>query len=750
MHEALRRAGAIGALTLPHRVVMGSMHLGLETLDDGGAALAAFYGERARGGAGLIVSGGWAVNEEASGGPSYGVIGDERSRRVLARTVAAVHAGGGRIALQLFHAGRYAVLGGGRAVAPSAVASRFSREPPEALSDADVRRTVEDFARAAVVARELGFDAVELMASEGYLINQFCSPLTNRRDDEWGGDAARRQRFVLAIVERVRALAGLPLIVRMSGADLMDGSSSDAEVLGLARALAAAGADALNVGIGWHESRVPTVQALVPHGAWIGVAAAIKAAVGPSLPVIAGNRVNRLAQADALLASGACDFVSMARPFLADPELLRRGRRGEPVNVCIGCNQACIDRSLVDERVSCMVNPRAGRELEDVAPMSGDAARRRDQAGVATRPHDEAIGAARRPRAAARRRFAVVGGGPAGLEAARELAALGHTVTLFEAADELGGQFRLAREIPGKRDYGATIVALRARLRELGAELRCGARLGADDAERLHDYDGGVIVATGVLPRRLDLPGADAPHVVAYPDAIAAPQRLGARVAIVGAGGIGVDTAHLLSAPAAGDDEIARFLAEHGLTTTLAGTPLAAGIGSAATAGPIDAGGGRDAALGDQTLERRGDVPQAAATVHAEAAEAGRRHVTLLCRSRRIGRGMGRTTRWTVADALRRAGVVVRTEVEYRAITSEGVEIVGADGAPALIEADSIVVAAGQEPNDPLGATLARRGIPHRVIGGARAGAADAVQAFAEGRDAARELAATTLAADHR
>jgi len=700
MLEQALAPGRIGRLTLPHRIVMGSMHLGLEALDDDGAALAAFYAERARGGAGLIVTGGWAVNREGTAGASYAVIGDPGRASALERIAAAVHAhAGARIALQLFHAGRYAAMGtapeAARAVAPSAVASRFSPRPPRALSAREVERTADDFAAAAAHAVAAGFDAVEVMASEGYLINQFCSPLTNRRDDEWGGDAQRRARFGCEVVARIRAAIGPQpaVIVRISGADLMPGSSTRAETLAFARALVAAGADALDVGVGWHEARVPTVQALVPPGTWAPVAAAVRAAAGAA-PVIASNRVNRLAHADALLAAGACDFVSMARPFLADPALVDRGRRGESdrVNLCIACNQACIDRSLADARVSCMVNPRAGRELEEDRADAGAGA-----AGAAGR-------------------FAVVGGGPAGLEAAHELARRGHRVVLHEAAGELGGQFRLARLIPGKEDYGATVAGFAARLAALGVELRLGEPLGADAvaAGRLDGVDG-VVVATGTVPREPRLPGAELGHVLRYPEAIERAGELGGRVAIVGGGGVAVDLAHRLTAAARG------FLDAH---------PLAAEAVAAAATAP----GGPPAA--------------AAATATPGGAPAAVPAVTLLCRGRRVGAGIGVTTRWALLDALRAAGARWETGVACRRIVPAGVELADGAGEPRLIAADTVVIAVGQEPRDELSAALAARGIAHRVVGGAAGGdRLDAVRAFADGHRAARELAAARVAA---
>ncbi|WP_207124933.1 oxidoreductase [Actinocatenispora comari] len=673
----------LGGLALPHRVVMGSMHLGIEDRDDGGAALAAFYAARAAGGAGLIVTGGSAVNRVGTGGVHYSVVGEREHAPRLARVAEAVHETGGLIALQLFHAGRYAFAAsfGLRPVAPSAVPSRFSPDPPRALTGAEIAATIDDFARGAATARRLGFDAVELMGSEGYLLNQFTSAVTNRRDDGWGGDAARRRAFPLAVLAAVRDAAGadFPVLYRMSGADLMDGAPDTDEVLALARELARAGAAALNVGIGWHESRVPTVQAVVPPGTWAPYPARIRAAVAGAVPVIASNRINRLAQAEQLLAAGDADLVSLARPFLADPELIARSRAARPVNVCIGCNQACIDRSLADEPVSCMVNPAAGRELS-LLPAAGFA-----DPGAAVADATRAGGG---ERGRDRRRYAVVGAGPAGLAAAHALATAGERVVLYEAADEPGGQFRLARLVPGKADYGATIEYYAAELAALGVELRLAHPVGPDDRAELAGC-AGIVLATGVLPRPVDLPGADGPNVLTYPQAFAAADRLGERVVVVGGGGIAVDLAHLLSHGRTDGDERNRFRAEHGL------------------AAPLGVTGGRQ--------------------------------VTLLRRGPRIGTGIGRTTRWALLAALRRRGVLLRTGVRYDRITPAGVLLAGADG-PELVPADTVVVAAGQLPADALRPMIAELAVPYRVVGGAADGAVDAVTAFAAGAEAGRAL----------
>jgi 2,4-dienoyl-CoA reductase (NADPH2) len=667
MFDQALAAGSIGTLHLPNRIIMGSMHLGIEA---DGAALGAFYAERARGGAGLIVTGGSSVSRVGAGGRNYSFVNDPVGARPLRQAAAAVHAAGGRIALQLFHAGRYALYSsfGLQPVAPSAIASRFSPDPPHALTEAEILSTVDDFARGALRAREFGYDALEVMASEGYLLNQFLSPVTNRRQDEWGGDFERRMRLPLAVLQAIRVSVGseFPVIFRISGADLMADSTSPQETLVFAQALASGGVDALNVGIGWHESPIPTVQHLVPSGVWVAYAAAIKRAVG-DLPVIASNRINSLAAADAVLAAGSVDFVSMARPFLADARIVEKSAGGNArlVNTCIACNQACIDISLLDQPVSCMVNPRAARERE--FPENGPARKRPA-------------------------RFAVIGGGPAGMESARALAALGHRVELFEAADELGGQFRMARRIPGKRDFGETIRYYGNELPRLGVAVRLNYNLA--DGAALREFDA-IILATGVVPRRIALAGGGHSNIVSYADLLLRDCAVGERVAIVGAGGIGVDIAHYLSFGRANVDETTRFLYEQGLAAPSDGLLLVA----------------------------------------------GRKQVALMRRGSSIGEGIGKTTRWAVVRALRAAGVETLPNVRYEALVPDGIRIRTADGAARTIDADTIVIAAGQEPNDALLPSIRRLGVPFRVVGGAKeASELNAVRAFEEGLRAAHEL----------
>ncbi len=727
---------AVGGLALPHRIAMGSMHLGIEGSPDAGGRLAAFYRERARGGAGLIVTGGWAVSADGAADASYGVLGARSPRRgrpdsamspvkstAAARAlepVAGATAGTeASIALQLFHAGRYALADSpGEVVAPSAVASRVSRVEPRALGEEEVWEVVADFAAGARLARELGFAAVEVMGSEGYLVDQFLSPTTNLREDSWGGDAERRMRFGVEVAAAVREAVGggFPVLFRMTGAELMPASRPWAEVEGFAAALVAAGVDALNIGVGWHESPVPTVQGPVPAGAFVPWAEGLKAAIArddgrsrdgeersiadtaagmAAVPVIAGNRVNRLEEAERMLAAGGVDMVSMSRAFLADPRIVVKGRDGGAINVCISCDQACIDRSIVGERVSCLVNPRAGVEVDfpaAVDPPSSSSSQR-------------STGGEKRERAGGARRFVVIGGGPAGMEAARALAALGGEVRLFEAREELGGQFRWARMVPGKEDYGATIAYFDSELRRLGVHLHLGHELGEDDADVLADC-AGVVLATGVHPRAVDVPGASLPHVVDYACAFESGLGGARSVAIVGAGGIGVDLAHLLTHE---PGDVADFYRRYGVDP------------------PVVARNSRIGRLSRHSKELTdGSIP----------------NVTLMRRAGRVGNGIGRTTRWVWLDALRRAGVETRTGIAYRQITPHGVEIAREDGGVELIAAERVVIAAGQERRDELRPLLERLEVPHRVVGGAaNPSELNAVRAFADGLRAAYALA---------
>ncbi|WP_211331657.1 FAD-dependent oxidoreductase [Frondihabitans australicus] len=689
--ELTRRPWSLGSLRLSHRVVVGSMHTGLEVKDDGGAALARFYQERVEGGADLVITGGLAVNSEGRGGEDYAVLGQEADDARFRRAVAAVHEAGGAISAQLFHAGRYALTAGltkpdgspERSVAPSPVPWRAARGVvPVELTDEGVRRTIGDFASAAARAQELGFDAVEVMASEGYLVNQFCSPITNQRDDEWGGDAARRRRFPLEVLRAVRAAVGpaFPVSFRVSGDDLMPGSSTPDEVDALVTALVEAGVDGISVGVGWHESTVPTVQAAVPHGVWVPIAerlaGVVRATTRPEVAVIASNRLTDLRDVEDILSRGTVDAVALARPFLADPAIVAKSTSGrfDLVTTCIGCNQACIDRSIFGKPVSCLVNPRAARELEF-------------------------------PLVPSRRilRTAVVGAGPAGLSAALDLARRGNDVTVFEARENLGGQFDLAASIPGKEDYAGPVRSISAELELLGASIVTGTRVGAQE---LAAYDH-VVVATGVSPRVLDLPGIDLPHVLSYEQALRGGVPDGT-VAIIGAGGIGVDTA--------------AFLVESGHEATRASQFVASvGLPSSAT----------DASSAPQRRDATRPHPVRPGS-----------QVTLVSRSGKFGSGLGVTSRWVAVGRLREAGVNFVGGVSYRSIRPGFLDVADESGDLVSLPADVVVVCAGQEPVAGLAASLAAAGIPHTVVGGALdARAVDAVRATTEGLEASRRVA---------
>jgi 2,4-dienoyl-CoA reductase (NADPH2) len=646
----------LGFATLPNRVLMGSMHTGLEEAERGFEKLAAFYAARARGGVALIVTGGIA--------PSFaGRLDPHASQLSLPWQVArhrlvtdAVHAEGGRIALQILHAGRYAYHP--LSVAPSAVRSPITPFKPRALTRWGIRRTIAAYVRCASLARSAGYDGVEIMGSEGYLINQFIAPRTNLRDDDWGGALDNRLRLPVEIVRRTREAVGRDFIIvyRLSMLDLVEGGSTWDEVVELARRVEAAGATLINTGVGWHEARIPTIATMVPRGAFAWVTRRMKGEVG--VPLITTNRINDPAVAEAILARGDADMVSMARPFLADPAFVAKARAGraDEINTCIACNQACLDHIFERQVASCLVNPYACRETELVPARSATA-----------------------------RRMAVVGAGPAGLAAAVTLAERGHTVTLFEAADELGGQFNLARRIPGKEEFAETLRYYRARLARLGVEVRLRT---APDVETLAGF-AHVVVATGIAPRVPAIDGIDHPKVASYVDIVAGRRSAGARVALIGAGGIGFDVAELLSARdaldghasdgARDDPAIAAFRSEWGI---------------------------------DATYAERGGI----AAAHDPAPA---RELWLLQRkSSKVGEGLAKTTGWIRRTLLRKRGVHTQGGVEYRRIDDAGLHVV-VDGEPRVLPVDTVVVCAGQESRRELAAALAARGVPHTVVGGA-------------------------------
>ncbi|MET8977159.1 NADPH-dependent 2,4-dienoyl-CoA reductase [Streptomyces sp. NPDC004539] len=504
----------LGFTTLPNRVLMGSMHVGLEEAERGFERMAAFYAERARGGVGLIVTGGIAPNDEGRPYPGGAKLTtDEEADRHRAVTDA-VHAEGGRIALQILHFGRYAYHAD--LVAPSAVKAPISPHAPRELTAAEVERTIDDYVRTARLARAAGYDGVEIMGSEGYLINEFVAAPTNHRTDEWGGTYENRMRFPVEIVRRVREAVGedFILIYRLSMLDLVPGGSTFDEVVTLAKAVEAAGATLINTGIGWHEARIPTIATSVPRGAYTFVTKKLMGEV--TVPLVTTNRINTPELAEELLAEGVADMVSMARPMLADPEFVNKAAAGTPeaINTCIGCNQACLDHTFSGKITSCLVNPRACHETELTLSLTR-----------------------------LRKRVAVVGAGPAGLACAVTAAQRGHHVTLFDAATDIGGQLNIARKVPGKQEFDETIRYYRHQLTVHQVDLRLNTRIEADD---LTGYDE-IVVATGVVPRVPDLDGVDHPSVLGYLDVLRDDAPVGDRVAILGAGGIGFDVAEHLT-----------------------------------------------------------------------------------------------------------------------------------------------------------------------------------------------------------
>ena len=641
----------LAGVTLPNRVLMGSMHTGLEDKVAHFPRLAAYFAERARGGVGLMVTGGFAPNIEGWLSPFGSRLATHRAARDHRVITEAVHREGGRIALQILHSGRYGYQP--LLVAPSRIRSPITPFTPRALSAAGVERQIRAFVRCATLAREAGYDGVEVMGSEGYFINQFLVTHTNKRDDRWGGSYEQRMQLPVEIVSRVREAVGKDfiLIYRISLIDLVPEGQDWSEVAQLARAIEGAGASMLNSGIGWHEARIPTIATSVPRAAFTWLARKLKAEV--SIPVCASNRINTPEIAEAVLASGDADFVSMARPLLADPDFVRKAATGRAasINTCIACNQACLDHTFANELASCLVNPRACHETE-----------------LVVRP------------VTVSRRIAVVGAGPAGLAAATTLAERGHAVTLFEAADAIGGQFNLAKIIPGKEEFEETLRYFGERLRETGVTLRLGTRATADILAA-GSFDE-VLLATGVVPRDPQIPGQDHPSVVSYLEVLNGSRTAGRRVAIIGAGGIGFD--------------VAEFLAHDGPSTALDREAWR-----------------REWGVGDPS-DARGGV----AGVRAQPAPPAREIMLLQRKTGKPGAGLGKTTGWIHRTALKMKRVQMLGGVRYDRIDDAGLHITIADQ-PQTLAVDTVVLCTGQEPRRDLLAPLQAAGLKAQLIGGA-------------------------------
>jgi len=659
----------LGFATLPNRVLMGSMHTGLEDHARDYDRLAAYFAERARGGVGLMVTGGLAPNIAGWLKPFGGRLSMPWHVAWHRKVTRAVHADGGRICMQILHAGRYGYHP--LSVAPSKIKSPITPFTPRALSARGVAATIRDFVACAKLAQDAGYDGVEIMGSEGYLINQFLVERTNRRDDEWGGNVEKRQRLPIEIVRRTRAAVGRDFIIiyRLSMLDLVDDAQSWDEIVRLAKAIETAGATIINTGIGWHEARVPTIVTSVPRGAFTWVTRRLKGEV--TIPLITTNRINMPEVAEKILAAGDADMVSMARPLLADPDWVRKAAAGRSsrINTCIACNQACLDHVFENRHASCLLNPRACAETELAVTHS-----------------------------TMHKNIAVVGAGPAGLACATTLAERGHAVTLFDAAAEIGGQFNMAKRIPGKEEFHESLRYFGHRIGDTGVTLKLNTRA---TVEMLQGFDS-VILATGVTPRALRIPGADRANVLSYLDVVLLGKPVGKRVAIVGAGGIGFDVAEFLTqAEPSPTTDIARWSHEWGV---------------------------------DPAYRNRGGLAK-------PVAEPAQREVWLLQRTPcTLGKRLNKTTGWVHRAALKMKNVRMLGGVHYERIDDAGLHLTQ-DGNPQVLEVDNVIVCAGQEPRRDLLDALKAAAIDVHLIGGADVAAElDAKRAIAQGTRLAAAL----------
>jgi len=665
----------LGFTTLRNRTLMGSMHTGLEEKPGGFERMAAYFAERARGGVGLMVTGGVAPNVEGgvyAGSAKLTTPEEAEHHRIVTK---AVHEAGGKICMQILHTGRYAYSP--KQVAPSAIQAPINPFKPKELDEEGIEKQIQDFVTCATLAQIAEYDGVEIMGSEGYLINQFLVAHTNHRTDRWGGSYENRMRLPVEIVRRVREAVGRNFIIiyRLSMLDLVEGGSTWEEVVQLAKAIEAAGATLINTGIGWHEARIPTIATKVPRAAFAKVTAKMRGSV--SIPLITTNRINTPEVAEQVLAQGDADMVSMARPFLADPEFVNKAAAGrsDEINTCIGCNQACLDHIFDGKLTSCLVNPRACHETElNYLPVTQ------------------------------LKKIAVIGAGPAGLAAATVAAERGHAVTLFDSASEIGGQFNVAKRVPGKEEFFETLRYFKRKLETTGVDVRLNTRVAVEDLVG-KGFDE-VILATGIAPRTPAIPGIDNPKVLSYLDVILERKPVGKSVAVIGAGGIGFD--------------VSEFLVHQGVATSL----------------------DRDAFWEewgiDGALEARGGVAGIKPHGHKPA-----RQVFLLQRkASKVGDGLGKTTGWIHRAGLKNKHVQMLNSVEYLKIDDAGLHIrIGAEGEEKLLPVDNVVICAGQDPLRELYDGLQAAGQSVHLIGGADVAAElDAKRAINQGSRLAAEL----------
>ncbi len=664
----------LGFTTLPNRVVMGSMHTGMEDRARDLPKLAEYFAERARGGVGLIVTGGFSPNRTGTLYPMASKLSTRREARRHHEVTDAVHEAGGKIAVQLLHAGRYAYHP--LSVSASSIKAPITPFRPRALTDRGVRSQIAAFARSAAIAREAGYDGIEIMGSEGYFINQFLAPRTNKRTDRWGGSAADRRRLAVEIVRETRRAVGEDFLViyRLSAIDLVDGGQTWGETVALAQEVEAAGATIINTGIGWHEARVPTIVTSVPRAAFTSVTAKLTPHV--TVPVVTSNRINMPETAEEILERGDADMVSMARPFLADSEWVLKAQhdRADEINTCIACNQACLDHTFSLTKASCMVNPRAGNETTlTLLPT------RRSK------------------------RVAVVGAGPAGLSAATTLAERGHRVELFEAGDEIGGQFDIARRIPGKEEFGETIRYYTKLIAKYGITLHLGIHASADDLAS-GGYDE-IVLATGVTPRVPAITGIDHPSVLSYVDVVRHGKPVGQKVAVIGAGGIGVDVSEFLTHTESPTLDLEAWQQEWGMT--------------------------------DPETERGG-------VTDPKPAPSARQVFLVQRKTSRVGKDLGKTTGWVHRATLRAKNVEKITGARYDRIDEQGLHLSfdpKHQPEPRVLNVDTIVVCAGQESARDLADELTARGLDPHVIGGADvATELDAKRAIKQGTELAAAL----------